>query len=174
MLREQANILNFLEDQKVAVINGAAGTGKTMIAVEKAQRHAFLGEKVLFLCYNVRLKEYLETNYSHPNIDFLTVAGLVCKLCKTSEPDYSRLEGKLDELFYAEAFPYEHIVIDEGQDFGMENIEEGSILQTLRSIVEDKGSFYGVLRQAANDSGRADVFIYRECRLQAYAVQKLP
>lgn len=142
LLREQANILNFLEDQKVAVINGAAGTGKTMIAVEKAQRHAFLGEKVLFLCYNVRLKEYLETNYGHPNIDFLTVAGLACKLCKTAEPDYSRLEGKLDELFYAEAFPYEHIVIDEGQDFGMENIEEGSILQTLRSIVEDKGSFY--------------------------------
>lgn len=52
LLKEQAGILDFLSEQKTAVINGAAGTGKTMIAVEKAQRHAAVGEKVLFLCYN--------------------------------------------------------------------------------------------------------------------------
>lgn len=142
LLREQANILNFLEDQNVAVINGAAGTGKTMIALEKAQRNAFAGEKVLFLCYNVYLKEYLEQTNPHPNIDFLTIAGLACKLCKTAVPDYELLENRLEELYYAEAFPYKHIVIDEGQDFGKENIEESNILQSLRSIIEDKGSFY--------------------------------
>ena len=43
LLKEQANILNFLEDQKSAAINGAAGTGKTMIAVEKARRNADKG-----------------------------------------------------------------------------------------------------------------------------------
>ena len=142
LLREQANILNFLEDQNVAVINGAAGTGKTMIAVEKAQRDAAAGEKVLFLCYNVRLKEYLDLNYSHPNIDFLTVAGLACKLCRTATPDYALLKNKLEEMYYAEAFPYRHIIIDEGQDFGMDDIEEGNILETLKSVIEDKGTFY--------------------------------
>ena len=40
MLDEQSGILNFLTEQRSAVINGAAGTGKTMIAVEKAARHA--------------------------------------------------------------------------------------------------------------------------------------
>ena len=47
MLDEQSGILNFLTEQRSAVVNGAAGTGKTMIAVEKAVRHAADGEKVL-------------------------------------------------------------------------------------------------------------------------------
>ena len=52
MLREQMLLLNYLEEQNNAVINGLAGTGKTIMAVEKARRHADEGEKVLFLCYN--------------------------------------------------------------------------------------------------------------------------
>lgn len=48
MLEEQSGILNFLSEQKTAVINGAAGTGKTMIAVEKAQRHELLGKRCCF------------------------------------------------------------------------------------------------------------------------------
>lgn len=49
LLKEQVNILNSLEEQPYAVINGAAGTGKTIIALEKAHRHAEEGENVLFL-----------------------------------------------------------------------------------------------------------------------------
>ena len=142
LLKEQSNILNFLEEQKVAVINGAAGTGKTMIAVEKARRHANDGEKVLFLCYNARLKEYLETSYPNDYVDYQTVAGLACKLCKTSTPDYAKLQNRLSEMFFSESFPYTHVIVDEGQDFGMDDIEEGEILETLKSIVEDKGTFY--------------------------------
>ena len=55
LLKEQSAILDYLTEQRTAVINGAAGTGKTMIAVEKAQRHARNGEKVLFLCFNEKL-----------------------------------------------------------------------------------------------------------------------
>ena len=63
LLKEQANILNFLDEQPYAVINGAAGTGKTMIALEKARRHAENGDKVLFLCFNRFLRDYCKTNY---------------------------------------------------------------------------------------------------------------
>ena len=42
------------------LIAGATGTGKTVMAVEKAKRHADNGEKVLFLCYNSFLKDYLQ------------------------------------------------------------------------------------------------------------------
>ena len=52
MLGEQSVILNFLTEQRSAVINGAAGTGKTMIAVENAVRHAADGESVIFHYYN--------------------------------------------------------------------------------------------------------------------------
>ncbi len=59
LLQEQYVLLNYLAFQRTAVINGAAGTGKTMIAVEKAKRHAYVGERVLFLCYNALLKDHL-------------------------------------------------------------------------------------------------------------------
>lgn len=146
LLREQAGILNFLDEQKTAVINGAAGTGKTMIAAEKALRHAVQGEKVLFLCYNVQLKEYLEQNYANENIEFYTIAGFACKMCGTSTPDFDKLKQKLDDMYLSERFPYKHVIIDEGQDFGMDDIEESDILQAIKDIITDNteldGTFY--------------------------------
>ena len=146
LLEEQAGILNFLSEQKTAVINGAAGTGKTMIAVEKAQRHAMAGDKVLFLCYNVQLKNYLSENYAHDNIDYYTVSGLACKLCDTRTPDYEKLQSKLEEMYVFNTFPYMHVVIDEGQDFGIEAVEETGIIETIKNIITDTkpetASFY--------------------------------
>ena len=92
LLREQAGILNFLEDQRSASINGAAGTGKTMIAIEKAQRNAAENQSTLFLCYNSQLKKFLSENYSNPKIHYYTIAGLACKLCNTTFPDYKRMK----------------------------------------------------------------------------------
>lgn len=146
MLQEQSGILNFLTEQKTAVINGAAGTGKTMIAIEKAQRHALAGEKVLFLCYNNQLKNYLSENYVHENIDYYTLSGYACRICNSTTPNYVKMQAKLEDMYFFGTFPYDHIVIDEGQDFGIEDVEEAKIIETLKSIVEDTkpdtSSFY--------------------------------
>ena len=146
MLEEQSGILNFLSEQKTAVINGAAGTGKTMIAVEKAQRHASAGEKVLFLCYNAQLKTYLSENYPHNNVDYYTISGLACKLCNTATPNYGKLKSVLEDMYVFDNFPYLHVVIDEGQDFGTEAVEETGILEIIKSIITDikpdNASFY--------------------------------
>lgn len=139
-------ILNFLSEQKTAVINGAAGTGKTMIAVEKAQRHATAGEKVLFLCYNTQLKNYLSENYFHENIDYYTISGLACKLCNTTTPNYEKMKSGLEDMYVFDNFPYMHIVIDEGQDSGIDAVEETGIIEVLKSIITDikpdNASFY--------------------------------
>ena len=145
LLKEQASVLNFLEEQKTAVINGAAGTGKTLVAVEKAKRQAARGEKVLFLCFNNQLKNHLAETYPNENIDFYTVAALACKFGNTPEPDYGRLNSILEDMWESGNFPYQHIVVDEGQDFGSIETEETDILETLRAIIEDtkeNGSFY--------------------------------
>ena len=145
LLNEQICLLNYLEEQKTAVINGAAGTGKTMIAIEKAKRHAANGEKVLFLCYNSKLRQYLSETHTSENIDFYTVDGLACKLCNSAVPDYERLKEYLEDRFFAGVFPYKHIIIDEGQDFGQSKLEETDIIRTFKDIVTDDtidGSFY--------------------------------
>ncbi len=146
LLKEQSAILNFLTEQKTAVINGAAGTGKTMIAVEKAQRHATSGEKVLFLCYNAQLKNYLSENYADNNIDYYTISGYACKLCNTSTPNYDKTKSILEEMYVFNTFPYTHIVIDEGQDFGIEDVDETGIIEIIKNIITDikpeNASFY--------------------------------
>lgn len=145
MLREQVALLNYLEEQNSAVINGMAGTGKTVMAVEKARRHADKGEKVLFLCYNLYLKEYLQNTYNHENISFYTIDGLACKLCNTNIPDYHRLQEVLVDM-YGGNFPYQHVIIDEGQDFGKDKLNEIEIINLLRANVLDdeskQGTFY--------------------------------
>ena len=143
MLDEQAKILNYLDEQKTAVINGAAGTGKTMIAVEKAKRHAAEGQKVLFLCVNAMLKDYLAENHANANIDYYNIAGYACKVCNTLKADYGKLKSKLDDMYLSESFPYQHVIVDEGQDFGKEDIEEKDILEQLKMIITDTESLNG-------------------------------
>ena len=145
LLKEQSMLLNFLEEQHSAVISGVAGTGKTMIAVEKARRHAERGEKVLFICFNKKLCDFLREKYMYENVHYYTIDALACYLCNTSVADYAHLEETLLERYYANVFPYKHIIIDEGQDFGQNRIEESNVIQILENIVlsdEIKGTFY--------------------------------
>lgn len=146
MLREQVALLNYLEEQNNAIINGLAGTGKTVMAIEKARLHAEKGEEVLFLCYNAFLKEHLKESYQYPHVHFYTIDGLACKLCDTKSPDYSLLKDRLEEMFYESNFPYQHVIIDEGQDFGrIEKCEEELIsLLKMNAIENEKrnGTFY--------------------------------
>lgn len=171
MLDEQSGILNFLTEQKSAVINGAAGTGKTMIAVEKAVRHAADGERVLFLCYNSELKKFLVLHYENPPIDFMTLDGYVCRLCGVSVSDYGRAEKKLKDFAAFDSFPYDHVIVDEGQDFGRDAVENAKLLHLLHDAVladpNSKSSCYVFYdRFQVVQSDRIPGFIRNaECRL---------
>jgi len=144
LIKEQCNLLDYLEEQRSAVINGAAGTGKTMIAIEKARRHSSNGESVLFLCFNSKLKDFLEVNYRYPNVEYYTIDGFACKLCNSQTADFEALELQIIELVENNQFPYTHIIIDEGQDLGQERIQSTKILELLEEIVLSKptGTFY--------------------------------
>ena len=145
LIHEQCRLLDYLEFQRNAVINGAAGTGKTMIAVEKARRHSVDNETVLFLCFNAKLKDHLSENYAYPNVKYYTMPGFAMSLCGTSSPDYDLLVERLERyLDNPTEFPYQHIIIDEGQDFGQEIMNSDDVFDYLESIAlsGDSGTFY--------------------------------
>ena len=106
-----------------------------MIAVEKAVRHAADGERVLFLCYNSELKKFLVLHYENPLIDFMTLDGYVCRLCGVSVSDYGRAEKKLKDFAAFDSFPYDHVIVDEGQDFGRDAVENAKLLHLLHDAV---------------------------------------
>ena len=53
LTEEQYRLLDWLEEQKQVLIKGSAGTGKTLILLEKARRLAEQGHSVLILSFRV-------------------------------------------------------------------------------------------------------------------------
>lgn len=124
MTQEQSSLLDYLEEQKIAAIQGAAGTGKTMLAIEKARRTP-QNEKVLFLCFNKYLLNFLREHYSKdlPYVDFYNLQSLVFN---SLGPDNSIKNDAISEFLnsYTEKnWNYQHIIIDEGQDFTEEHLD---------------------------------------------------
>ena len=174
LLEEQKALINYLVEQKSAVINGAAGTGKTMIAVEKATRHAIDGDKVLFLCYNAFLRDHLKKKYNNDNIDYMTLDGFACNICKTQKADYDRACNKVIDMYLTKTFPYKHVIVDEGQDFGKEEIEATNLLQVIHDTVVDnddiEGTFYIFYDklQLIQSSSIPNYIVDADCKLTLY------
>ena len=129
---EQLTLLDSLAAHKRAAIEGAAGTGKTVLAMEKARRLATTGGRVLLLCFNIPLATHLRRQAQtggftvetfHQTCERLAgLAGIPFRV-----PEDSRVQS----AFYEEEAPilmlqalqqlpeerYDAIVVDEGQDF---------------------------------------------------------
>jgi hypothetical protein len=123
LTREQARVVHYLDEQTHAAVHGAAGTGKTMVALEKARRLASQTEPLLFLCYNSALKDYLQRNHAHPNVHFATYHGFARELVGPTgtleQAEDELLAHLLDDL----QIPYTHLIVDEGQDFEADWLE---------------------------------------------------
>ena len=141
LTKQQAALLDFLEEQRTAVIHGLAGTGKTVLAVEKAKRLASPGQQVLFLCFNSFLRESLKKNNPIPNVTFHNAHSLAYEIMGQSdapiEEVLSEFEEYLEEVFDEQSWTYSNILVDEGQDL------DDRLLNRLYELVKLKnGCFY--------------------------------
>lgn len=118
---EQAVLLDYIGEQWYAAIQGAAGTGKTMIAQMAAERFGKMGRKVLFLCYNSFLFRYLKSEHQKENVDYYNVDTFVAEFLQM---EAGSVENRI--LAYnsinIDSFPYDDVVIDEAQDLGNDEI----------------------------------------------------
>ena len=161
LTREQAGLLDYLQEQRVATIQGAAGTGKTLIALEASRRFASEGKKVLFLCFNRYLYEHLKFDCPIEGVDFYNINAFVGQY---SNLDISVPKVRASELqkIDIDKFDYEAVVIDEAQDFEDEEI------QFLSDMCELKGaSFYTFFdkNQLLTTNKVPDWIMKSECRL---------
>lgn len=120
LTRQQSAVLHFLGEAPDAAIHGPAGTGKTVLALEKARMLAEEGQVVLFLCYNELLLARLRAEDSDPLISFHNVRTLAEELMPGPPLPIDRVvpafEAFLTDEFPDDHWPYPNIVIDEGQD----------------------------------------------------------
>lgn len=113
-------------------VPGAAGTGKTTIALERATRSAREGRRTLFLTFNRPLAQQLR--YAQPDgvIDIRSLGALANQLARLaglefdSEQDGGPPSHKLIAPAVAvlgDAAKYDAIIVDEGQDFPFDALE---------------------------------------------------
>ena len=123
LTREQATLLDYLGEQKIAGIHGPSGSGKTMIALECARKLP-ADENILFLCFNRLLLNYLIENYASemPNVTFTSLNRLYAKSKGTEIATEEQItDFLLDE--YMDNFEFRHIIIDEAQDFAADHLD---------------------------------------------------
>ncbi len=133
----QYGLLNTLRAQRRAAIVGGAGTGKTMLAAEKARRLATQGYRTLLVCFNSPLaamlsdvveaagglQGLLEVKTFHQLCEDLGREAGVLPPRPTPPPQewWDRtLPRALDEAAEQLHGRYHAIVVDEGQDFDPE------------------------------------------------------
>ena len=145
---QQCAILDALENFPRLQVRGCAGSGKTIMAVKKAERLAVQGKSVLVLCFNQLLAKHLQKELkAYPMVKAAAFFEFCIELLKLPEEQvgkyrnnpklYSEVLPKLLKLYLSKTlFCYDAIVVDEGQDFTPEAWEVISLL------VAEGGPFY--------------------------------
>ena len=135
LTREQSTLLDYLIEQRKVTIQGTAGTGKTLIAVEEAKRLSDEGRKVLFLCFNHFLCEHLRESCQYSNIKYFNLHRLLYDFSgnyNIKNDEYLDILNKIKDKLY-----FRDIIIDEAQDLNDDVINFFSKLSD-----EKDGKFY--------------------------------
>lgn len=140
---EQAWLLDSLEDNRELAISGGAGTGKTVLSIEKACRSSANGRRTLLTCFNAPLANYLkDVCKGRPNLVVASFHSICHALAEQSGtllqnnggPEFFNTllpEALLDAVSKIPELGFDTILVDEGQDF------RDSWLNTLRLCLRD-------------------------------------
>lgn len=166
LTEEQFAILDLCKAMPKFSILGSAGCGKTYVAIEQSRRRAEAGDRVLFLCYNYGLSDYIRRRFDNypedqrpTHIGTLHSLGNKWNMPFEVEQTDDFWDTKLPALLveHLKTMPndlkYDTVVIDEAQDFHAD--WWSVVIGVLKDV--DKGRIYafgdirqGIFRQATD------------------------
>ena len=133
LTNEQLKCIDQLEDNPRCFIKGAAGTGKTLLAIEEVKKATALGEKVALFCFNSQLGVWLKQYFSKLPEELQpayvgTIHSWLKQIVDGADMVSVPNDGDLARYYYDELpniaydalninpVTYDRIVIDEAQD----------------------------------------------------------
>ena len=128
LTREQTRLLSLLRLQRRMLVIGGPGTGKTVLAVERARQLAAEGERVLLVCFNKLLGDHLAAevadddgvtagNFHGLAYEWAQRAGILPPGDLTAEFWSHVLPDLVPEAAGCLGIGFDALVVDEGQDF---------------------------------------------------------
>ena len=131
LTEEQFKVLDTIEENPRVLVQGGAGTGKTLLALEEARRRGKGGERVFFACLGGHLADSLKSLVSDiPEIEVIDLgrfmretvaeAGLT-DMVPSAAPEFLERtfypETCLDALMTLDRLEeFDCVIVDEGQD----------------------------------------------------------
>lgn len=120
--QNQYKYLDLIAYNKKIILEGPAGTGKTLLAIETIRRLNIQSKRILFLCFNSLLQQYLSDQLqSLENVFVSTYANFVKAITNKNLDSVTQDEILLNVLEIKEEKKFDAIVIDEAQDILDEN-----------------------------------------------------
>lgn len=110
LTEEQYSVLDSLEDNERIFVNGLAGTGKTLLAIEAARRASLAGSAVLLVCFNKLLGEWITSE----------VAGIDVRECGSIRTGH--LHGLMREIVGKDT------PVGEGNEYWAKELPEQTLL----------------------------------------------
>lgn len=122
LTQQQFHLLNILQFVEKASIYGCAGSGKTLLAIEKARIESSKGKKVLLVCYNTLLGQHLSAAFtSQALVDAHCFHTIVSNIYAIHDEDSLFNDELLCEHIVNSPQPiYDGLIVDEAQDFNEE------------------------------------------------------
>lgn len=159
LTEEQYQILNALSNNSHLLIEGGAGTGKTLLASYFAREQLEKGKKVLFLTYNKNLLKYLSQCLpKDDNLKLINIHALFGEYV-TVEPEKINKKGYFEEELPNAFFEYlnhleetklselqyDILILDEGQDilncnylYSLDMLLKGGLAEGRWSVFYDE------------------------------------
>ena len=152
-------------NDKRSIIDGSAGSGKTVILLETIHRLSE-DEQILMVCFNKQLSEYLAYRIKHKtNVQVYYYTSLMEYYCKLAEKKY---EGNKNDYYFKDILPnlflesliklenkvdkFDWLLVDEGQDF----INETSFNNLVELLKNEKKGNYVLAFDSGLQSGVYD------------------
>lgn len=149
LTQSQAEVLRRLAKARRLAVRGCAGSGKTMLAVERAKRLAAEGKDVLLVCFNKALRAHLRRTEGSSGVEFWNFHALCVHWAHRAEvelPDFP--DGEAPQDYWDEDLPlalieamekkgpqYDALFVDEAQDLRNDWLE--ALLAMLREPEKD-------------------------------------
>lgn len=127
LTKDQFKVLHFINKMKRVRISGCAGSGKTLVAAEKAIRLSKKGLKVIVLCHNPNLSNKIKRLVAGSDVFVISFGQFIRNLSehhnlfqmewnKYHEPLQEELEKAL-QVIERKHIQFDAVIVDEAQDF---------------------------------------------------------
>lgn len=152
--QEQFVALDAMEANERVIFEGPAGTGKTMLAVEAARRGSLAGRKVLLICFNRLLGQWLidQTRVLQPQVTLTTLHShmLAASGVRSTTNDSAFWQDELPAMAIdkmleidREEFLFDELIVDEAQDILHNNYLDFLDLSLKGGLATGRWRFFG-------------------------------